>query len=88
LALSGYSNDGLFFQDTLLEGVLATLAELAQRTREPRPEEGESSCRPQALRQLWELEVIGQDAYRSSDPHCRHHPAVLDKPSNAIFMGG
>jgi NAD+ synthase (glutamine-hydrolysing) len=34
LALSGYSNDDLFFQDALLDGVLAVLAELAQRTRE------------------------------------------------------
>jgi NAD+ synthase (glutamine-hydrolysing) len=34
LALSGYSNEDLFFQDALLDGVLAALAELAQRTRE------------------------------------------------------
>ena len=32
LALSGYSNEDLFFQDALLDGVLAALAELAQRT--------------------------------------------------------
>jgi NAD+ synthase (glutamine-hydrolysing) len=34
LALSGYSNEDLFFQDALLDGVLAALADLMQRTRE------------------------------------------------------
>jgi NAD+ synthase (glutamine-hydrolysing) len=37
LALSGYSNEDLFFQDALLDGVLAALAELAQQTRELKP---------------------------------------------------
>jgi NAD+ synthase (glutamine-hydrolysing) len=37
LALSGYSNEDLFFQDALLDGVLAALGELAQQTRELDP---------------------------------------------------
>jgi NAD+ synthase (glutamine-hydrolysing) len=37
LALSGYSNEDLFFQDALLDGVLAALAELAQRTQDLEP---------------------------------------------------
>ncbi|HWE18240.1 MAG TPA: NAD(+) synthase, partial [Hyphomicrobiaceae bacterium] len=37
LALSGYSNEDLFFQDALLDGVLAALGELAQRTQELEP---------------------------------------------------
>jgi NAD+ synthase (glutamine-hydrolysing) len=34
LALSGYSNEDLFFQDALLDGVLAALGELARRTQD------------------------------------------------------
>jgi NAD+ synthase (glutamine-hydrolysing) len=34
LALSGYSNEDLFFQDAVLDGVLSALGELAQRSRE------------------------------------------------------
>jgi NAD+ synthase (glutamine-hydrolysing) len=34
LGLSGYSNEDLFFQDALLDGVLAALGELAQQTRD------------------------------------------------------
>src|SRR5262249_44743360 len=34
LALSGYSNEDLFFQDAMLDGVLAALADLAQQTQE------------------------------------------------------
>jgi len=37
LALSGYSNEDLFFQDALLDSVLAALAEVVQRTRELEP---------------------------------------------------
>jgi predicted amidohydrolase len=37
LSLSSYSNEDLFFQDALLDGVLAALAQLAQRTRELAP---------------------------------------------------
>ena len=37
LALSGYSNEDLFFQDALLDAVLAALGELAQRTQDFEP---------------------------------------------------